>query len=97
LGCRSRLLCSVAAHAGPRVGVASGDLNVAKIDSCVQHGRHERVAEHVRVHASGRDACGGCQVPESSGGGVTVHTSSGAEAVLTSILVLAGVDPTQRC
>lgn len=47
---------TVIAHGGARVGVARGDLNVAKVDSGVEHRGHEGVRKHVRVHPGGVDA-----------------------------------------
>jgi hypothetical protein len=46
----------VVSHGGAGVGVASGDLYVAQVDSCVQHCGHERMAQHVRVHSRESDA-----------------------------------------
>ena len=53
--------------------MAGGDLHVAQADAGVEHGRHERMPEHVRVHPGHADAgCAG-QVFEPAGGGVAVH------------------------
>ena len=41
---------TVVAHGGARVGVAGGDLHVAKVDARVEHGGDEGMAQHVRVH-----------------------------------------------
>jgi hypothetical protein len=39
----------VVAHGGSWVGVAGGDRDVAQADAGVEYGRHERVAQHMRV------------------------------------------------
>lgn len=46
---------SVVAHGRAGVGVAGGNLDVAQVDAGVEHRGDERVAQHVRVHASGGD------------------------------------------
>jgi hypothetical protein len=73
------LASSVVAHGGCRVCVAGGDLYVAEVDTCVEHGRHEGVSKHVGVHA--RQAYAGLlsEVAKPSRGAVPVH--SGAAAV----------------
>jgi hypothetical protein len=48
------LVGSVVAHGGAWVGVARGDQYVAKVDSGFEHGGHEGVAQHVRMHARQR-------------------------------------------
>jgi hypothetical protein len=42
--------------------VASGDLHVAKAHARVQHGRHERMAKHVRMHPRHPDPSGPIQL-----------------------------------
>jgi len=59
--------------------VAGGDLHVSQADAGVEHGGHERVPQHVRVHPRHPDAGGRGQVLEPAGGGVAVHP--GAECV----------------
>jgi hypothetical protein len=38
---------AVVAHRCPRVSVAGRDLHVSQVDAGVEHGRDERVAEHM--------------------------------------------------
>jgi len=52
------LASPVVPHGGARVGVPSGDLHVTEVDPGVQHGRHERLSEHVPVHP--REPHAGC-------------------------------------
>jgi hypothetical protein len=66
-------------HRGARVGVAGGDLDIAQVDACVEHGGDERVAEHVRVCPGGLDA-GGCGEPAQAAVG-RVPARPGAAAV----------------
>jgi hypothetical protein len=70
---------AVVAHRGAWIGVAGGDLYVAKADAGVQHGRDEGVAQHVRVHPRHPNSGRLSQVLESTGGRVPVY--SGAEGV----------------
>lgn len=65
---------SVVAHGGTRVGVTSGDLHVAQADAGVEHGGHERVAQHVGVHPRHPDPRDVGQVLEPTSGGVSVHS-----------------------
>jgi hypothetical protein len=60
---------AVAAHGGAGVGVAGGDLDVAKIDAGVEHRGDVGVSEHVRVHAGKPEA------------GVVGESAEAAEAV----------------
>nr|WP_306208683.1 hypothetical protein [Actinoplanes sp. RD1] len=59
--------------------MAGGDLDVAEADAGVEHGGHEGVAQHVRVHLGHADAGGGGEVLEPAGRGVPVHP--GADGV----------------
>jgi hypothetical protein len=45
------------------------------VESGIEHGGDNGVAQHVRVHARYGDSCDGCQRTKSTGGGVTVHAS----------------------
>lgn len=42
---------SVITHRGAGIGMAGGDLDVSQVNTGVQHGRDERVSEHVWVWA----------------------------------------------
>jgi hypothetical protein len=42
----------VITHRGAGIGMAGGDLDVPQIDTSVQHGRDERVSEHMWVWAA---------------------------------------------
>jgi hypothetical protein len=53
--------------------MAGGDLYVSQADAGVEHGGHERVPQHARVHPRHADARRVGQLPESAGGGVSVH------------------------
>lgn len=55
------------------VGVAGGDLYVAKVYAGVEHGGDEGVPEHVRVHPRQVHASGVGESSQASGGGVPVH------------------------
>jgi hypothetical protein len=61
--------------------VAGGDLHVAQVDPSVEHGSHERVPQHVRVHPRGLHAGGLGQAVQPSGRAVLVHPGavSGAQ------------------
>ena len=69
---------SVVAHGGAGVGVACGDLDVAEVDSGVEHGGDVGVAKHVRVHPRGGDAGGLGEVTQSSCGAVAGHAGAAA-------------------
>lgn len=71
---------TVVAHGGARVGVAGSDLDVAEVDACIEHGGHERVTQHVGVHASGGDPGRYGQGPQPSGGAVPIHPPPGPRA-----------------
>jgi hypothetical protein len=43
-------------HRGARVGVAGSDLDITQINASIQHGRDERVTEHVRARSGDLDA-----------------------------------------
>jgi hypothetical protein len=58
--------------------VSGGDLYVAEVDARVQHGRHERVSEHVGMHPRQADPGLLCKVAETSGRAVTVHPRTAA-------------------
>jgi hypothetical protein len=68
------LPCAVVAHGRAGVGVAGGDLHVAKVHAGVEHGGDEGVPEHVRVHPREVHASGFGESSEASGGGVPVHS-----------------------
>ncbi|MCY1145727.1 hypothetical protein OWR29_47670, partial [Actinoplanes sp. Pm04-4] len=65
---------AVVAHRGLRVGVSGGDLYIAEADSRVQHGRDERMAQHVRVHPWHPDPGRRGQLLEAAGRGMPVHS-----------------------
>jgi len=75
----------VVAHRRPRVGVARGDLHVAQADAGVEHGRDERVSEHVRVHPRHPDASGGGQLLEPSGRGGLYVTNRGRRLLIRGV------------
>ena len=64
---------AVVAHGGARVGMAGGDLDVAKVDSGVEHGGDEGVSQHVGVHPGDVDAAIFCEVAKPASGAVPVH------------------------
>jgi hypothetical protein len=68
----------VIAHCGARIGMPAGDLHVSQVCSGVEHGRHERVPEHVRVRPAGPHSRGSGQAAQAAGGGVSVHPGSAA-------------------
>jgi len=67
------LACSVVAHGCAGVGVAGGDLDVAQVDTRIEHRRDEGVSEHVWVHAWQTDAGLFCEVAQASCRAMTVH------------------------
>ena len=50
-----------------------GNLDVAVVDSGVEHGGHEGVPEHARVHPGDSDASLLGESPQPAGGAVPVH------------------------
>ena len=63
----------VIAHRRPRVSVAGRDLHVAQVHARVEHGRDERMPEHMWMSPVDPDSrCLG-EPPEPSGGGMPVH------------------------
>nr|WP_024936266.1 hypothetical protein [Actinomadura madurae] len=64
---------SVATHGGAWGGVACSDLHIAQIDFGIQHGGHEGVAEHARVHARQPDNRFGGESAQAPDGGVPIH------------------------
>jgi len=69
---------AVVAHSRSRVGAAGGDLPVADTDAGIEHGGHEGMAQHVRMHSRHPYACGSSQVSQAPGRGVAVHATAGA-------------------
>ncbi len=67
---------AVVSHGGSRVCVARRDLDVPQADAGVEHGGHESMPEHVRVHPRHADARRVGQLPESTRGDVPVHPSA---------------------
>ena len=67
----------VVTHRGARIGVPAGDLDVAEVDASVEHGGHESVAEHVRVHLRPQ-ADGASQAPQAPGSRMAVHPGAAA-------------------
>jgi hypothetical protein len=65
-------------HRGARVGVAGGDLDVPEVQTRVEHGHDEGVAEHVRVRPGDPHASRFGQAPQAAGGGVAVHPGAAA-------------------
>jgi hypothetical protein len=55
------------------VGVAGRDLDVTKVDACVEHGGDESVPEHVWVHPRQLDTCLVGEASQPAGGAVPVH------------------------
>jgi hypothetical protein len=70
---------TVISHRGFRISMAGGDLDIAEADAGVEHGRDERVPQHVWMHPRYPDPGGLGQMLESAGGGVAVH--AGADPV----------------
>ena len=52
----------VVPHGGARVGVPCSNLDVAQVDTGVEHGGDEGVPQHVGMHAAGLDVTGSGQV-----------------------------------
>ena len=76
--------------------MAGSDLDIAEIHPSVEHGRHEGVAEHVRVRPGDRHASGFCQAAQAAGGGVAVHPGATAvEQDRPAAPVADGVDGTE--
>ena len=72
------LACPVIARSRPRVCVAGGDLHVPHVHACVEHGRDERVPEHMGMSPGYVDSrCLG-QAPEPPGGCMPVHPRAAA-------------------
>jgi hypothetical protein len=80
----------VVAHRGSRVSVTGGDLHIPETDAGVEHGGHERVSEHVRVHPGHPDPGVGGQVLKPARRGVAVHP--GADGIAQDRPVGAAVD-----
>ena len=81
---------TVITHRCPWVGVARRDLDVAQAYPSIEHGRHERVPEHVRVHPRHPNLGGGGQMLEPAGGRVPVRAA--AEHVAQDRTVVAVAD-----
>jgi len=64
---------TVISHRCPRICMTGRDLNVSETDARVEHGGHERVPEHVRMHPWHANPRRVGQLPEPPGGGVPVH------------------------
>ena len=62
----------VGTHRGARIGVAGGDLDIPQVHACVQHGRDEGMAEHVRVRPGDPHTRSLGEAPQAAGGGVAV-------------------------
>ena len=60
------------------VGVPGGDLDVAQVNAGVEHGRDERVAQHVWVHPGDVHAADFGEVVQASSGTVSVHPGAAA-------------------
>jgi hypothetical protein len=56
----------VVAHRGARIRVAGSDLDVLQVHARIQHGRNERVAQHVRVRLAQLDTGRVCQAPQAA-------------------------------
>jgi hypothetical protein len=54
--------------------VAGGDLDVAQVNACVEHGRDERVPEHMRMCPGDLDTSRSGEQSESAGGRMPVHS-----------------------
>jgi hypothetical protein len=63
----------VVAHRCARVGVPGGDLDIAQVDACIEHGGHASVPKHVRVHPRQPDARSAGEPAEPTGSRVAVH------------------------
>src|SRR5262249_51121697 len=59
----------VVAHRGARIGVPGRDLDVAELHACVEHGRDESLAEHMRVCPGDPHSRSFGQAPQAAGGG----------------------------
>jgi hypothetical protein len=64
---------SVITHCRAWVGVAGGNLDVAQVDSSVEHGRDECVAKHVRMSLGCLYAGSFGEPPQAACGRVPVH------------------------
>jgi hypothetical protein len=58
--------------------MTGGDLHIAQVYARVQHGRDERVPEHVRMRPGDRHPGGLGEPPQPPGGGVPVHPRAAA-------------------
>jgi hypothetical protein len=67
---------AVVSHGGARVAVPGGDLHITQVHPSIEHGGHERVAEHVWMHPGQPDTSDLGEPSEPPGGGVPVHPSS---------------------
>jgi hypothetical protein len=58
--------------------VTGGDLNVPEVDADIEHGRDERMPEHMRVGSVDPDPRRGGEVVQAAGGCVPVHPGAAA-------------------
>ncbi len=66
----------VVAHGRAWVGMAGGDPNIAQADSRIEHGGHECVPQHVRMHSRQPRPGAVCQLPQAAGCAMVVHSSA---------------------
>jgi hypothetical protein len=84
------LASPVITHRGSWIGRAGSDLDVAQVNSGVEHGGDEGMAEHVRVWPGDPHPSGTGQAPQPAGGGVAVYPCG--TAVEQDRAVAAGAD-----
>jgi hypothetical protein len=58
--------------------MAGCDLDIPEVDASIEHGRHEGVAEHMRVGSANLDPRGAGELMQAAGRGVPVHPGAAA-------------------
>ena len=69
---------SVITHRGARIRMAGGDLDIPQVDPSIQHGRDERVPEHMWVRAGNSHSGGFSKPPQAACCGMPVHADAAA-------------------
>ena len=72
--------CAVVAHRRAWVRMAGGDLHVAQVDTGIEHGGDEGVAQHVRMHPRRRHPSSLRQGTQAPLRGVAIHPGASAAA-----------------
>src|ERR1700733_8135795 len=71
-------LGAVITHHGARIRMAGGDLDIPQVDPSIQHGRDERVPEHMWVRAGNSHSGGFSKPPQAACCGMPVHADAAA-------------------